>query len=83
MSNNRKDSSVPLRPVKKVQFGIISPEEIVSGTLGNTNDDESVTTWSHKSFYQTINYFYVRNECLLPTLGEFNTHIQWKEGSQR
>ena len=26
-----ENSSAPLRPVKRVQFGILSPEEIVSG----------------------------------------------------
>ena len=30
---NSRDSSAPLRPVKKVQLGILSPEEIVSDAI--------------------------------------------------
>lgn len=31
-----ENSSAPLRPVKRIQFGILSPEEIVSGVLYHT-----------------------------------------------
>lgn len=36
MSINTSDSKASLRPVKRVQFGILSPEEIVSDTYNLT-----------------------------------------------
>ena len=33
MSSTPSDTTAPLRPVMKVQFGILSPEEIVSDNM--------------------------------------------------